>query len=395
MNAAEDDQGIAVMCDLDGTVRSVVRDELGLAERVPPGASVLDLADPVDKEKAGTFLTNLQREGAAFGWEVTVHWQERLVSMHFGGGRVGDSLLIVVARTRNGMARLNDELMRINNDQMNALRSVSKALSLQSGGDVEVLEQLTQVNNELANLQRELAQKNRALATLNEQKNQLLGMAAHDLRSPLGVIVNYSQFLQEELGPQVSEEHQDFLGVIRSQSEFLLRLIDDILDVSQIESGELRLDLQRTDLEDLVRRNVALNRVLAEKKPILVSLVQDAGLAPFRLDAGKIEQVLNNLISNAIKFSHPGTEVTVRVERDGESVVVTVQDQGQGIPAEDLPKLFKPFGRTRVRSTAGEASTGLGLSIVRRIVEGHKGTVTVESTEGVGSTFRVRLPIAE
>ena len=122
MNAAEDDQGIAVMCDLDGTVRSVVRDELGLAGLVPRGGSVLDLADPVDRDKAETFLRILQREAAAFGWEVTVPWQGRLVAMHFGGGRVEDALLIVVARTRNGLARLNDELMRINNDQMNALR---------------------------------------------------------------------------------------------------------------------------------------------------------------------------------------------------------------------------------------------------------------------------------
>jgi two-component system, OmpR family, sensor kinase len=110
------------------------------------------------------------------------------------------------------------------------------------------------------------------------------------------------------------------------------------------------------------------------------------------VDAGKIEQVLNNLLGNAVKYSHADKRVEVTLElRDG-IMAVRVRDQGQGIRADDLPKLFKPFGRTRTRGTAGEHSTGLGLAIVRRIVEGHGGKISVSSEFGHGSTFEFTLP---
>lgn len=127
------------------------------------------------------------------------------------------------------------------------------------------------------------------------------------------------------------------------------------------------MELKPVDLAKVVRHNVALNRVLAEKKPIRMVLRIAAPLPPVLLDRGKIEQVLNNRLSNAMKFSHSDTEVSIELTRSDDAAVLTVTDQGQGIPAEDLSKLFKPFSRTRAKSTGGESSTGLGLSIVRRI----------------------------
>ena len=115
---------------------------------------------------------------------------------------------------------------------------------------------------------------------------------------------------------------------------------------------------------------------------------------PVRMDAFKIEQVLNNLIQNAVKFSHPDKTIDVRTEKKGGMIVVSVKDEGQGIPADELDKLFLPFQRTSVRSTGGEPSTGLGLAIVKRIVEGHGGKIWVESKPGVGSTFHFSIPAA-
>jgi signal transduction histidine kinase len=109
-------------------------------------------------------------------------------------------------------------------------------------------------------------------------------------------------------------------------------------------------------------------------------------------DSGKIEQVLNNLLGNAIKFSHPDTTIEVSVQAGANAVTVAVRDQGQGIPADELSRLFRNFGTTRVRGTAGEPSTGLGLAIARKIVEGHGGTVAVDSAVGQGSTFSFSLP---
>jgi len=136
-----------------------------------------------------------------------------------------------------------------------------------------------------------------------------------------------------------------------------------------------------------------LNRVLAAKKQIEIELM-DEPLPLLLLDASKIEQVLNNLLSNAIKFSPPRTTIRVRVARADDQILLAVQDQGPGIPPNELDKLFKPFQRTSVKSTAGEKGTGLGLSIVKKIVEGHHGKIWVESQVGQGTTFFVALPLS-
>ena len=192
----------------------------------------------------------------------------------------------------------------------------------------------------------------------------------------------------------LNEEQREFVITIKETSEFMLRLVTDLLDVSAIEAGQLNLDRHPGDLARLILRNVTLNRVLAARKNIDVAFAPPAEAVPLAFDAGKIEQVLNNLIGNAVKFSHRGTCVRVRLERAGEFAIVAVQDEGQGIPGADLPKLFKPFGKASVRTTGGEQSTGLGLAIVHRIVEGHGGRIWVESEVGRGSTFFFTLPLS-
>jgi len=392
------DKGIAVLCDENGLVQRVVRDELGLAERVPVGRSITGLVDEAVLEKAQRFLAALQASGATFDWEITVPLAGTLVPLHLAGGRTSDGLLVVAARSRNGLARVNNELMRINNEQTNALRTLSKNLAQAAEQRAELddalYDEISRVNNELSNLQRELAKKNAELERLNLQKNQLLGMAAHDLRNPLGVISTYAEFLETEAAAVLNEEQREFVATIKSTSEFLLGMINDLLDLSAIESGRLRLNLSAVNLSTLIQRSVTLNRVLAEKKRIKVTFQEEVKLPEMVLDGGKLEQVLNNFLSNACKFSHSGTQVDVRLWREGDDAVVSVRDQGQGIPANELDKLFKPFTKTSVRSTAGEESTGLGLAIVRKIVEGQGGRVRVESEVGRGSVFSFTLPLA-
>lgn len=259
--------------------------------------------------------------------------------------------------------------------------------------DAHFFDDLSRLNNELATLQREMARKNIELEKLNALKNRILGVAAHDLRNPLGVILSHSEFLESEIGDGLNKQQREFLVTIKNTSEFMLRMVTDLLDVSAIEAGQLRLDRHPTDFAELVRRNVTLNRVLAARKQIAVELTAPPSLPLVPVDPGKVEQVINNLIANAVKFSHRGTRVDVRVESSDAFVTVAVRDQGQGIPEADLPRLFKPFGRTSVRTTEGEPSTGLGLAIVRNIVEGHGGHMGVESEVGRGSTFSFTLPL--
>ena len=233
------------------------------------------------------------------------------------------------------------------------------------------------------------------LERLNAQKNQLLGMAAHNFGMPLAIIIFYSQLLREETANYLSGEHLEFLSIIRSSSESMASLVDDLLDISAIESGKLELDLQPVDLVALVKNNVAINKVLAVQKEIELELDYEAELPQVAVDPHKMERVLNNLISNALKFSYPQSRVTVQVVRTEAQLLTSVSDMGQGISPDELDKLFKPFGRTSVRSTAGEKSTGLGLMIARQVVEAHNGKIGVESTVGQGSTFYFTLPIPE
>lgn len=252
---------------------------------------------------------------------------------------------------------------------------------------------MLELNNELNNLTRELQKKNVQLSKLNEQKNEFLGMAAHDLRNPISVIMAYSEFILDEAEERLDPEHVKFIRIIISSSEFMLNMLNDLLDIAKIESGKLNLSKEKVDIEKLINTNVSLNRAIAQNKGINIMVELFDKIPEVYIDPAKIEQVLNNLISNAIKFSDSGTTVTVSAFRSKDHVTVSVKDQGQGIPKEDIDKLFKPFSKLSVQSTAGEKSTGLGLTITRKIIVGHGGNIWVESEVNKGTTFYFSIPI--
>ncbi len=245
----------------------------------------------------------------------------------------------------------------------------------------------------LATKERELRERIEELQALNRIKDEFVGMAAHDLRSPLAVVEMYASFLLEDPRDSLTAKDREFLGVIKNQGRFMLNLINDLLDVTRIESGRLDLKVQSGDWVEFVRRNVDLNGVLAARRGVAIDAEVDAAesyVIPF--DQNRMEQVLNNLVGNAVKFSPAGSRIVVRVCREGEFVRTGVIDSGPGIPAEELPALFKPFYRGSAPLPKGERSTGLGLPIARRIVEAHGGEIGVESQAGHGSTFFFTLP---
>jgi signal transduction histidine kinase len=240
-----------------------------------------------------------------------------------------------------------------------------------------------------------MAEKKEQLEQAVETKNRFIGMAAHDMRNPLTAMLGYSQLLLDETVGPMAELQTKFVGSIHKASEALLQLVNELLEISEIDSGNLRLELMSLDLAGVVRNAVEMNGFVAKGKNI--SVIADVeGPAVMKLDPGKIDQVLNNLLTNAVKFSHSGTEVRARLRRleDG-CWQLAVIDQGLGIPQAEQSSLFQPFQKTSVRGTAGEKSTGLGLAIVKRIVEGHGATITVESEPGKGSSFLVTFPPAE
>lgn len=239
----------------------------------------------------------------------------------------------------------------------------------------------------------ELAARNERLEQLDAEKNALLGMAAHDLRSPLGVVYGYASLLAEDPDAYSPEETHEMMQIIARSSAFMRGLIDDLLDLTSIEAGTLRLRLVPTDPVELARKNVALNQMLGASKHIEIHLEAEPGLPLVEVDDARFDQVLGNLLSNAVKYSPAGTRVLVRVRASGGFVCFEVVDEGRGIAPEFLDTIFTPFAKEGATGTAGEKSTGLGLAIVKRIVAAHGGRIGVKSALGGGSTFSVWLPV--
>jgi signal transduction histidine kinase len=241
--------------------------------------------------------------------------------------------------------------------------------------------------------QRELAAQNRELARLDREKNVLLGMAAHDLRNPIGIVQSYAEMLAEHLSDLEPRETLEILKTIRRSCAHMTAMIDDLLDVSTIASGTLSLQKTPTDLVALVARVVAQHAAMADAKHIALE-IESEPVPSIPIDGVRFEQVLANLVANALKYSHAGTGVVVRVGREGtDHARVSVADHGIGIAPDFLPRIFRPFARAQRTGTSGEKSTGLGLAIVQRVVEAHGGTISVSSRLGEGSTFTVTLPI--
>ena len=245
----------------------------------------------------------------------------------------------------------------------------------------------------LQSAHRQLTKKNLQLEELNGEKNRFLGMAAHDLRNPIGSVMGFCSILKAGILGEVTEKQREVIERMSRSATFMSNLLDDLLDVSKIESGKLDLKRSEYDFEVQIEDNVSLQRMLAEKKSIQLNVVWQTPLRKISADAGKIEQVLTNLLSNAIKYSQPGTTTTLEIAESEGELLVAVRDQGQGIAAHELDRVFKPFEKTSTQTTAGEKSTGLGMAIVKKIVEGHQGKIWVESELGVGSTFYFTLPL--
>lgn len=241
-------------------------------------------------------------------------------------------------------------------------------------------------------LQKEAIEKqNGELKSLDDLKNQLLGMAAHDLRNPIGYIQMIAEFLLAT-GDQLPKDNRDhLLQDLYDQSRHMLDLLNDLLEVSQIESGKLEIRPRPLDLAAFLTDAVQRHGMLAAPKGTTV-LLADAPPATVEADPERLRQVIDNLISNAIKYSPPGSTVRVAAVRHKGGWRVNVQDEGPGIKPNERDLLFKEFAKLSARPTGGESSTGLGLAITRRIVEAHGGRIGVDSEPGHGATFWFTLP---
>jgi signal transduction histidine kinase len=251
-----------------------------------------------------------------------------------------------------------------------------------------------QAVEKLGSRTRELEADNQRLNEVNRLKDVFLSTATHELKTPLTSVIAYSELLSDN-APSLSEPQRgEFLSRLRGEAQRLLGLIDDILDLSRIESGKLTLQRRVVALEDLAREAAETTRPLAVKYGIRIETAFDGPLPVMPLDEVKMRQVVVNLLVNAVKFSPKGGAVHLRVRPDGDDALLEVHDDGPGIHPEEATYIFEMFGQGMHAIEHSKGGLGIGLHLVKRISELHGGHVGVNSRPGEGSTFWVRLPLA-
>jgi len=247
------------------------------------------------------------------------------------------------------------------------------------------------INQLLAEQQKLLVSQ---LSKANADKDRFLGMCAHDLRNPLSSIRGLAELMVEDAIGTMTEEQRDIVQTIHGASQAMLQLVNELLDVATIEGGHMKLDRQPTSVREIVERSVYLSNMEAAKKESRIEMVAGDAAPPIvDVDRNKMRQVVDNIISNAIKYSPKGSVIQVSIHSNGTTAGFAVRDQGPGIPDTERHLLFKDFGRLSAKPTAGEKSTGLGLAICRKIIEAHRGSIGVENLPGGGAEFSVNVPL--
>ncbi len=258
-----------------------------------------------------------------------------------------------------------------------------------------------------ARLFHEIQDKSRQLEVANRHKSEFLANMSHELRTPLNAIIGFSEVLSEQMFGDVNDKQMEYLQDIHSSGQHLLTLINDVLDLSKIEAGRMELEPSCFDLEMLLDNSMTLVRERAQRNGLTLSLKVDEGLEEWVADARKVKQVMVNLLSNAVKFTPAGGSVSVQARRElathdeqsgqatPEQVHISVTDTGVGIAPSEQAMVFEEFRQASGDYLRKAEGTGLGLSLAKRFVELHGGSIRLDSEPGKGSTFTVTLPLIE
>jgi signal transduction histidine kinase len=245
----------------------------------------------------------------------------------------------------------------------------------------------------LESYSRALEEKVEELQKANNLKSEFMATVSHELRTPLNVIIGYTEMLLEGAGGPVTESQTGMLRAVQEYSQAQLALITNVLDFSRLSSGQVSFKVERFELEPLLREVMDAYAPRVEARPLRLAVAVARDVPALETDRGKLEEIVRSLVDNAVKFTDRGSvSLVATTGRDPDSVAIEVTDTGPGIAAEEVSCLFDPFRQIGQSSTRRTGGVGLGLSIVRHLVDALHGTVSVSSRMGEGSTFRIEVP---
>jgi signal transduction histidine kinase len=255
---------------------------------------------------------------------------------------------------------------------------------------------LANLETELAQSKQELAEATRQLREADQLKSEFIATVSHELRTPLNSIIGFTKLLlKQKIGP-LNQTQQTDVSFIYDSAQHLLSLVNDILDLSKIEAGKIRLELEWMTVEEIIVGAMASTLILVESKPIELREEIEPGLPKVFVDRGRIRQVVLNLLSNAAKFTDAGS-ITLRIHKirknDQDFICFSIKDTGIGIAEEDIDKVFEAFRQIDSSVARRAEGTGLGMPISYRLVALHGGELWVESKVGQGSTFSFTIPL--
>jgi signal transduction histidine kinase len=387
---------------------------IAAVRQIPPGEDLPSLPPGWDRQVRGGGRVARTESVAGFApvpgmsWAVAV---ERPRTSALAGVRRGRDLafgllLLVIPLTVAAGIFVSRRIARPLGDLSQAVDAMTAgdlAAPIPAGGDVaevarlsaafqEMRDRLAARTAESERLAAELRARADALAETDRRKDEFLAMLAHELRNPLGAIANAS-YLLEQLGP--AEPQVRPVAIIRRQIQHLVRMVDDLLDVSRITRGKVELRRQVLDLDEVLQHAAEGSRPLAEAREQILRVELSSEPLPVDGDATRLEQVLTNLLRNALKFAEPRGHIEISARREDGEAVVLVRDDGIGIPADLLPRIFELFAQGEQGLDRTGGGLGIGLTLVRSLVEMHGGRVEARSEgPGRGSEFEVRLPLA-
>ena len=347
-----------------------------------------------------------QPESAAFAPVRGKIWRTALLLAAFLAVGVGLSVLLArrlvrpVKQIRTAAARIGagayDERIELRRrDELGGLADELNGMAASLQASVQSLERKVEERTRaLQQALTELSVKGRQLEVASEHKSEFLANMSHELRTPLNAIIGFSQVLRQRMFGPINEKQEEYLDDILSSGNHLLSLINDVLDLSKVEAGQVELEVASFSLREALERGVVMVREPATKHGVRLSLELAPGIDLVEGDERRLRQVIFNLLSNAVKFTPEGGEVVVATASRDHEVLISVTDTGPGIPLDDHERIFEEFQQTSVGVQQREG-TGLGLALSKRLVELHGGRIWIESEPGHGSRFVFTLPAKE